>query len=301
MQKARIFFIDNLRILLISLVIMQHLSITYGGPGSWYYKEVEADQATGIVLSWHNATNQAFFMGFLFLIAGYFTAASYDRKGPRRFLKDRLLRLGIPILCYDLVIGPLVAYPLIRTGVWTSFSSYREYLIRYYSRFHVGTGPLWFVEALLIFATFYVLWRKFAKSAAHPAQVNRDMPRNLTIVIFALLVGLVSFTLRIWLPVGWTFGPMNFQLPFFTQYIALFIVGILAYRHNWLTRGPEATGKLWLWPWLSRCWFFFANGSITKAPSRKQRRRAPIRRTSSTRPSLSSWPWHSDTSLCIRS
>jgi glucan biosynthesis protein C len=247
MQKARIFFIDNLRILLISLVIMQHLSITYGGPGSWYYDEVEADQATGIVLSWHNATNQAFFMGFLFLIAGYFTAASYDRKGPRRFLKDRLLRLGIPILCYDLVIGPLVAYPLIRTGAWTSFSSYREYLIRYYSRFHVGTGPLWFVEALLIFATFYVLWRKFAKSAAHPAQVNRDMPRNLTIVIFALLVGLVSFTLRIWLPVGWTFGPMNFQLPFFTQYIALFIVGILAYRHNWLTRVPEATGKLWLW------------------------------------------------------
>ena len=109
MEKPRLYFIDNLRILLITLVIMQHLSITYGGPGSWYYKEVQADQITGIVLSWHNATNQAFFMGFLFMIAGYFTAGSYDRKGPRRFLKDRLLRLGIPILCYDFIIGPLVA------------------------------------------------------------------------------------------------------------------------------------------------------------------------------------------------
>ena len=245
MQKARLLFIDNLRILLITLVIMQHLSITYGGPGSWYYKEVEADQITGIVLSWHNATNQAFFMGFLFMIAGYFTPGSYDRKGPRRFLKDRLLRLGIPILCYDLIIGPLVAYPLIRTGVWTS-SSYREYLARYYSRFHVGTGPLWFVEALLIFAVFYMLWRKFAKPSARPLQDDRNMPRNVTIVIFALAVGLVSFTVRIWLPVGWTFGPLNFQIPFFTQYVALFIVGILAYQHNWLTCIPEATGKLWL-------------------------------------------------------
>ena len=247
MEKPRLYFIDNLRILLITLVIMQHLSITYGGPGSWYYKEVQADQITGIVLSWHNATNQAFFMGFLFMIAGYFTAGSYDRKGPRRFLKDRLLRLGIPILCYDFIIGPLVAYPLIRTGAWTSTSSYREYLARYYSRFHVGTGPLWFVEALLIFATFYVLWRKFAKPSARPAQDDRDMPHNLTIVIFTLAVGAVSFAVRIWLPVGWTFGPLNFQIPFFSQYIAMFVVGILAYRHNWLTRVPEATGRLWLW------------------------------------------------------
>ena len=36
MRKARLFFIDNLRILLIALVIMVHLSVTYGGVGGWY-------------------------------------------------------------------------------------------------------------------------------------------------------------------------------------------------------------------------------------------------------------------------
>ena len=91
-----------------------------------------------------------------------------------------------------------------------------------------------------------MLWRKFARPSTRPVQDDRNMPRNVTIVIFALAVGLVSFTVRIWLPVGWTFGPLNFQIPFFTQYVALFIVGILAYQHNWLTRIPEATGKLWL-------------------------------------------------------
>ncbi|MCP4260915.1 MAG: acyltransferase family protein [Planctomycetes bacterium] len=96
MEKMRLYFIDNLRILLITLVIMVHLSVTYGGEGSWYYKEGRADEISTIVLTVHNAVTQAFFMGFLFMISGYFTPGSYDRKGPRRFFKDRLLRLGIP-------------------------------------------------------------------------------------------------------------------------------------------------------------------------------------------------------------
>ena len=65
-----------------------------------------------VLLTWHNASVQAFSMGLFFLISGYFTVGSYDRKGPRQFFKDRLLRLGIPLICYDFVIGPLMAYTL---------------------------------------------------------------------------------------------------------------------------------------------------------------------------------------------
>jgi fucose 4-O-acetylase-like acetyltransferase len=32
-------------------------------------------------------------MGFFFLISGYFTPGSFERKGLRSFLKDRLIRL----------------------------------------------------------------------------------------------------------------------------------------------------------------------------------------------------------------
>ncbi|MHC4356595.1 MAG: acyltransferase family protein, partial [Planctomycetota bacterium] len=69
MEKARLFFIDNLRILLITLVIVLHLSITYGGAGGWYYKEGQPDTLSFVVLTWSNTTSQAFFMGFLFLIS----------------------------------------------------------------------------------------------------------------------------------------------------------------------------------------------------------------------------------------
>ena len=246
MEKARLFFIDNLRILLITLVAMVHLSISYGGAGSWYYKEGQADTFSSVILSWHNGTVQAFSMGLFFLIAGYFTPGSYDRKGPRQFLTDRLLRLGIPMLCYDFVIGPLIAYPLIRAGAWKSSGSYLDYLARYYSRFHIGTGPLWFAEALLIFAIGYALWRTFVRTTAPAAERDGRLPGNLTIAAFGVALGIVSFLVRIWLPIGWAFGPLNLQFPFFPQYICLFIVGAVAYRRDWLVQIPDSMGRLWL-------------------------------------------------------
>ena len=180
------------------------------------------------------------------MIAGYFTPCSYDHKSPRQFLKDRLLRLGIPMLCYDFIIGPLMAYPLIKVGAWKSSGSYLGYLSRYYSTFHIGTGPLWFVEALLIFAICYALWRAFVKAPSPAVQHETGLPGNLKIAVFILALVGVTFAVRIWLPVGSSFRPLNFQFPFFPQYICMYIVGIVAYRRNWLTRIPDAMGRFWL-------------------------------------------------------
>jgi fucose 4-O-acetylase-like acetyltransferase len=262
MDKRHLPFIDNLRILLICLVIMVHLSVTYGGAGSWYYKEGQPDELSFALLTLHNATVQAFSMGLFFLIAGYFTPVSYDRKGPWRFLRDRLMCLGVPLLFYDFIINPLLAYPLIQVRAWEFNRSYREYLTMYYRSFHIGTGPLWFVEALLIFAFIYVFWRLLknpvrnnlercsisngTKSSAAPSHRNQKFPGNKAIVLFSFALGFVSFVVRIWLPVGWTFEPLNLQFPFFTQYICLFFVGIIAYHRNWLTGIGSNIGKLWL-------------------------------------------------------
>ena len=243
-EKAHLYFIDNLRILTISLVVTLHLSITYGGGGDWYYIDVPEGYMS-VPLTWYSVTVQSFSMGLFFLISGYFTPSSYNRKGPRRFVKDRLLRLGIPILFYDLVIGPLMAYPLMQVGAIQYADSYSEFLSNYYSGFHIGTGPLWFAEALLMFSGCYVLWRQYVKKTVCSVQDGGDLPSNLRIALFALILGAVTFLVRTWLPVGWCFEPLNFQLPFFFQYICMFIVGIIASRRNWLVRISSSMGKLW--------------------------------------------------------
>jgi len=248
--KARLNFVDNLRILLITLVVLLHLSITYGHGGGWYYYEGQPDDLTAILLTMFNAVNQAFFMGFFFMISAYFTPGSYDRKGAGLFLKDRLLRLGIPLLLYMIIIEPLLVYVLMvnvdgfEGSLWQGLARYFE--AHYLENIRLGVGPLWFVEALLIFAFIYVLWRRLVKpeSPVSPRH-DEEVPGNMAIAMFALALGVVSFIVRIWLPVGWNFDLLNLQIPYFPQYIALFILGLVAYRRNWFMGIPEASGKLW--------------------------------------------------------
>src|SRR5512135_497646 len=105
---GRLLFIDNIRVLLTILVILFHTMIIYAGSGSWgFYTEGRQDTLTAVLGTWFCAVNQAYFMGFFLLISAYFVPGSYDRKGAGHFLKDRLIRLGIPLVIYSWVISPL--------------------------------------------------------------------------------------------------------------------------------------------------------------------------------------------------
>jgi fucose 4-O-acetylase-like acetyltransferase len=107
---SRLLFVDNIRTSLTILVLLFHLMITYAGAGSWYYTEGREDLVTTVLGVWFLTVNQAYFMGLFLLISAYFVPGSYDRKGAGRFLKDRLIRLGIPLALYSWVIRPLLAY-----------------------------------------------------------------------------------------------------------------------------------------------------------------------------------------------
>ena len=243
MSKSRLFYVDNLRTLVIVMVILVHLSVTYGGEGSWYYKEGRADMPSAIVLTIHNAVSQSFFMGLLFLLSAYFTAASLDRKGPGPFLRDRFLRLGVPLLFFEYLVQPFLACFLAWAGVSDLGGSRGEYFRWYYTSFHLGSGPLWFVEVLLIFSVLYVAWRAICKRVPATQDKSSHFPGMLSILSFAILLGVLSFVVRLRFTVNWAFGPLNLQLAFFVQYIAMFILGVIAYRREWLQRLPTTMAR----------------------------------------------------------
>ena len=109
-QGKRLLFIDNLRILLICGVLLDHPNDTYGAIGDWEYHDPATNLLTGSMLTTLNGILMACGMGIFFLISAYFTPGSYDHKGGASFLRDRLLRLGFPLLLYELLIQPLVVY-----------------------------------------------------------------------------------------------------------------------------------------------------------------------------------------------
>ncbi len=99
--------LDALRASLTLLVVFHHTSITYGGSGDWYYKEVRGGPGLDIqLLSLFTGVNQAYFMGLFFLFAGYFTPSAIDRHGAAAYMRERLRRLGIPLVFYILALSP---------------------------------------------------------------------------------------------------------------------------------------------------------------------------------------------------
>lgn len=110
-KKERLLYIDNLRLLMIIFVVIMHLAVTYSGFGSWYFKEGKPiGLISVIVFGFYQSFTQGYFMGFLFLISGFFIPRAYDRKGFGKFIKDRFVRLGIPTLIYMLIINPFILY-----------------------------------------------------------------------------------------------------------------------------------------------------------------------------------------------
>ena len=67
-MRERDFYIDCLRSVMIALVILHHTAITYGASGGWFYHELPSSGTpSSVILTLFCATNQAYFMGILFL------------------------------------------------------------------------------------------------------------------------------------------------------------------------------------------------------------------------------------------
>src|SRR6187402_3956934 len=87
--KSRNLALDRARTFLTLVVLLHHAVIpyTYFGhtdPASWIGFDV-------VVLA-----TDSFFMAMFFFLSGLFTWSGIARKAPQVFLRDRLLRLGLP-------------------------------------------------------------------------------------------------------------------------------------------------------------------------------------------------------------
>jgi hypothetical protein len=177
-------------------------------------------------------------MGLFFLLAGYYTPPAYDRHGPAGFARERLLRLGIPLVVYFFLLHP-VTVALAQTAKGRSFITVFDYLWMH-GRFE--PGPLWFAEALLIFAGFYMVWR--AVRPSRPGANTQPFPSNPALLAAALATGAGAFLLRLIWPVGVNVAFL--QLGYFASYTALFLAGCAAAHPRWLERIPEGQKRTWL-------------------------------------------------------
>jgi len=249
---SRYAFIDIARGLLIVLVIMLHAAITYGGSGDWTYIDATPkDDLSIILLTLLIVYIQAFSMSLYFFFSGFFTPQSYDKKGPSRFWKDRIMRLAIPMLFYTFLLSKIPNYLREAANSGMKISIW-EYSWKYMFRDADG-GPTWFLFALLIFSATYTIVRLLSRknnSLTSQNQKHLACPNNKAIIITTLIMSALMFLISQVMPISEAyrvFGWYSFIIAFFPFYIIFFSAGILAYRNNWVDLLPKSMLKIWRW------------------------------------------------------
>jgi hypothetical protein len=260
-KKPRLLFLDNIKLLFAILVIFQHARVTYEGTGWWYYIESNPDDPFSFIffflLVLIGGLFQSSLMGLFFLMGGYLTPKSYDRKGVKLFWRERLLRLGIPLLLYIVLINPIMAYFLANLGIepWSTYPSLQGSFLDYYlNRFQsleslidflTFMGPMWFLWVLLLFTAGYTLWCQIKKVDSLQQYIPKEflIPRYFYLLLLAIFLGFITFYFRLVVPIDEF--PLEIPFAYITQYAMLFSVGIIAVRYDWFKEMSKEHIKVW--------------------------------------------------------
>ena len=223
--RSRYEWMDNLRLVLIVGVIGAHVASAYVIDSDWYYMERTTNAVTELAFGIVVFMGGLFGMGLLFLVAGLLTPPAFARKGPRLFVRDRILRLGLPLVVFIAVIDPLTDYIGHRAmGQADGFLDYLGTWIRQ----DADAGPAWFIAALLAFSLVYAAWR-----TAVPTRSGSRMPfTSPQLVGFWMFIVVASFLTRL----VWPFmsdSIFGLNLWEFPQMMAMFALGAQAAERGW--------------------------------------------------------------------
>ncbi len=216
--------IDNLKTVLVAGVIVGHTTMAWTGLGDWVFFEPPVREPLLTVLVLAEVVAALFAIPLFFFVAGLFTPRSFERKGPGRFLRGRLVRLGLPMLFYVVFLSPPVEY--VDPG-WQGWErGFWAFLPEVW--WPPAPGPTWFLGVLLVFSAGYAAIRTVRPRRDAPP----GTPRRRTLVVAVLAMAAAAYVIRIWVPLGVEFGRLALgQAPSWTLGFGL---GAIAAERGWL-------------------------------------------------------------------
>ena len=231
-RPERVPHLDNLKWVLVAGVILAHAAMAYGavGSGAWFYVEPSLSSLTQVVLKALIGVGLLFALGTFCLVAGLLTPPALARKGDGPYLRGRLLRLGIPVLAYLVLVTPAIEWLVAETaGPPETVGAVLRHQLG-----QLDTGPLWFAVVLLLFTACYVGWRR-----VQPARGPGAGPLRLRhLMVAAGLVAALSFLIRLAYPMG-SYQPVVTHLWLLPQLAVLFALGLVARERGWLAGRPS--------------------------------------------------------------
>ncbi len=195
MQKERLYYIDWLRVLVILSLVPFHAALTYTGLGDTYITTLITDLKVlpFLVIS---LPLGSFFMTLLFFISGMAAYYSFQSRGHKEFLTERVRKVLLPFLFGTIFLCPLQAY---FKGLYDGFSGgFISFLPEFFSVKivqYLGYAHLWFLLYLFVFTLLclplFKKWsiqkEKLEKLSVHLCKGN-NIYYPITFIIFAEMI-----------------------------------------------------------------------------------------------------------------
>jgi Acyltransferase family len=219
--KARNAALDRARTFLTLVVVLHHSVIPYT-----YFGHTDPKSWVGfdcVVLA-----TDSFFMAMFFFLSGLFVWPGIARKAPQVFLRDRLLRLGLPFVIAAFTIIPIAYYALeLQQHHEETFSAF------WWKTVTDGpwpSGPIWFIWVLLAFDLTASLLYRVSPTLLDP--INRvsikGFERPAQFWLFLAAVTLVAYIpLLVYYGTNhwFEFGPFSVQASRVLLYASYFFIG----------------------------------------------------------------------------
>jgi glucan biosynthesis protein C len=143
-QNDRYHALDSMRAVMMLLGIYLHVVVGYSGNGHWPYIDAHPTSALDFTLG----IIHSFRMPAFFVMAGFFGALLWNRRGPRPFMVNRTRRILLPFVLFWALLFPVMAVIVISleqgpAKIVPAFTS--GVLLKRLHPLH-----LWFLEYLLM-------------------------------------------------------------------------------------------------------------------------------------------------------
>ncbi len=238
MTVKRSLYLDQIKAVVVALVIALHVPIAFGGGIGWLGVRIPVEESVGPFFkgffTWYMYAINSFIMPMMFLISGYFVPRSVHKKGVVHYLKDRLFRLGVPFLVGMLLINNSLLL-LSRLSPASPFAKLPLSDLPFNT-----VIVLWFLVVLFAFDLLYCAWVAL-RGDQYAVDTSVSTPRMRSWLISAVVLGSleVVMTTQTELWSALVKSPLNglgAQGMHIFTYAFLFFAGCKASFHRWFER-----------------------------------------------------------------
>ncbi|MDP1560270.1 MAG: acyltransferase family protein [Pirellulaceae bacterium] len=256
-ESQRIFYLDNLRALAMLLGVYLHGALAYAEPSRSVWLATNPEGSVFVDVSiWFI---HLFRMSLFFLLAGYFAQLVWERKGLKKFLLGRFLRIVVPFLLFypvvliaiTIVIVFAMAYVTEPEGLMSLVAAEGKKPVEERNSPQIGTMHLWFLYYLFMFLVVSVsgslAWRRFRPHPSDPkiALSWSESPSGSWAMASLLIAPLLL------IPATWEAGsPMPATESFIPEWWPFAFYGLFYLAGAWLFRRER-----WLDAWQVHAWW----------------------------------------------